>query len=181
MSFQYFNLWRGTQRTLGAKIVRQKIACVQRAVALRSVWGRKFYCSNLVQKFIESTIAQLSTEATLTPSRCQSQSGQEFACVSLCFLYVQNEGRLLSRKILSNRHQQPVLYVSANTKPFLFLRVLRFYKLSIGCELEFHFNRISLFRFCRHKATRFSNFFQSSQSCHDKQKLFKFFLTRVVF
>ncbi len=187
MFFQYFNLWRGTQRTLGAKIVRQKIACVQRfaamwqagfskysekdfkrqkncrmmrtrdivpactqlllfaggvfvffafakwpshklclfsisiygqkrrersaqrlsgkktacvqrAVALRSVWGRKFYCSNLVQKFIESTIAQPSTEATLTPSRCCTQTGQEFACVSLCFLYVQNEGRLLSRK-----------------------------------------------------------------------------------
>ena len=78
MSFQNFNLWRGTQRTLGAKIVRQKIACVQRAVALRSVWGRKFYCSNLVQNFIESTIAEPSTEATLTPSRCWALGNLKF-------------------------------------------------------------------------------------------------------
>ena len=35
-------------------------------MAWRSVWGRKFYCSNLVQKFIESSDDEPSTFATLT-------------------------------------------------------------------------------------------------------------------
>lgn len=51
---------------------------IQRAVALRSVWGRKFYCSNLVQKIIESTIAEPSTKATLTPSRCWALGNLKF-------------------------------------------------------------------------------------------------------
>jgi len=35
-------------------------------VAWRSVWGKKFYRSNLVQKFIESSDDEPSTFATLT-------------------------------------------------------------------------------------------------------------------
>jgi hypothetical protein len=39
-------------------------------LALRSVWGRKYNSSNLVQKLIESTNVQPSTLATLTQNQC---------------------------------------------------------------------------------------------------------------
>jgi hypothetical protein len=39
-------------------------------LALRSVWGREYISSNLVQKLIESTNVQPSAIATLTQNQC---------------------------------------------------------------------------------------------------------------
>ena len=114
MSFQYFNLWRGTQRTLGAKIVRQKIACVQRAAYWR--WAG-FLALNLIRRTKVEFCTSVDTKPfsppianTMLAVRSFLSFSVNIQCQLLCHTYARHISQYFRhREKLSTRSRQKKL------------------------------------------------------------------------